>query len=56
MPLGWFQGQVRQGLAWLREGRSEGIIFLASCLCDLGLEAVEWLRRALAGESPAFTA
>jgi len=56
MPLDLFQGQVRQGLVWLREGRIEGIIFLASCLCDLGLDTVEWLRRALAGEAPAFTA
>ena len=27
-----------------RQGRIDGMIFLASCLCDLGLEAVEWTR------------
>jgi hypothetical protein len=36
--------QCRIGLDWLRQGRIEGIIFLASCICDLGLEAVEWTR------------
>jgi len=33
------------GLRWLREGRIEGMIFLASCICDLGLKTVEWTRR-----------
>ena len=32
------------GLRWLREGRIEGMIFLASCICDLGIETVEWTR------------
>ena len=39
---------------WLRQGRIEGMIFLASCICDLELEAVEWTRRWIAevgGES-----
>jgi hypothetical protein len=42
MPLDLLQGQCEAGLEWLRQGRIEGIIFLASCICDLGLEAVEW--------------
>ncbi len=31
-------------MAWLKAGRIEGMIFLATCICDLGLETVEWLR------------
>ncbi len=45
MSLELFKHQVRLGTAWLRQGRIEGIIFLASCLCDLELDTVEWLRR-----------
>jgi hypothetical protein len=44
MPLDLMRHQCEVGLRWLREGRIEGIIFLASCLCDLDLEAVEWTR------------
>jgi hypothetical protein len=46
--------QCAQGLAWLHSGRIEGMIFLASCVCDLGLETVEWTRdwiRRVAGEA-----
>ncbi|PIX76600.1 MAG: hypothetical protein COZ37_07030 [bacterium (Candidatus Ratteibacteria) CG_4_10_14_3_um_filter_41_18] len=39
------QKQCNLGLRWLRQGRIEGMIFLASCICDLGLESVEWTRR-----------
>jgi hypothetical protein len=38
------QKQCLLGLEWLRKGRIEGMIFLASCICDLNLEAVEWTR------------
>ena len=38
------QHQCELGLKWLREGRIEGMIFLASCICDLGVETVEWTR------------
>jgi len=48
MPLALFQQQYHQGLTWLREGRIEGIIFVASCICDLRLDTVEWLRREMA--------
>jgi hypothetical protein len=44
MPLSLMQHQCEVGLRWLKEGQIEGIIFLASCLCDLELEAVEWTR------------
>jgi len=54
MPLDILQEQCEAGLEWLRQGRIEGMIFLASCLCDLGLEAVEWTRGWVArvGEQP----
>jgi hypothetical protein len=45
MPVAAMQQQCEMGLKWLREGKIEGIIFLASCICDLNLETVEWTRR-----------
>ena len=48
MPLHLMQQQCELALSWLKEGRIEGIIFLASCICDLDLEAVEWTRRWIA--------
>jgi hypothetical protein len=44
MPPAATEHQCRLGLRWLQEGRIEGLIFLASCICDLRLEAVEWVR------------
>jgi hypothetical protein len=48
MPVEAMEHQCRTGLGWLRGGRIEGMIFLASCICDLGLEAVERSRRWIA--------
>jgi hypothetical protein len=48
MPLELLWHQFQVGLRWLRQGRIEGMIFLASCLCDLELEAVEWTRNWIA--------
>lgn len=45
MPASLMEKQCGMGLRWLKEGRIEGIIFLASCICDLELEAVEWTRK-----------
>jgi hypothetical protein len=45
MPLSRMKHQCELGLQWLKEGRIEGMIFLATCICDLELEAVEWTRR-----------
>lgn len=45
MPLAALEHQCRLGMRWLHEGRIDGMIFLASCICDLGLEAVEWVRQ-----------
>jgi hypothetical protein len=44
MPLELMRHQCELGLRWLRQGRLSGMIFLASCICDLELEAVEWTR------------
>jgi hypothetical protein len=48
MPLDLIRHQCNLGLDWLRSGRIAGMIFLASCICDLGLEAVEWTRQWIA--------
>lgn len=48
MPLDLLEHECETGLKWLREGRIEGMIFLATCICDLDLEAVEWARRWIA--------
>ena len=45
MPVSVMQKQCQLGLQWLQQGQIEGMIFLASCICDLGLEAVEWTRK-----------
>lgn len=45
MPVDAMRRQVEQGLTWLQASRIQGIIFLASCICDLNLQAVEWTRR-----------
>ena len=48
MPLELLKNQCYSGLQWLREGRVEGLIFLASCICDLEIETVEWTRQWIA--------
>lgn len=48
MPVDTMERQCELGLQWLRQGRIDGMIFLASCICDLNLEAVEWTRRWIA--------
>jgi len=48
MPVKAMEQQCELGRAWLHAGRIEGLIFLASPICDLELEAVEWTRRWIA--------
>ena len=48
MPVRWMKHQCELGLKWLREGRVEGLVFLANSVADLDLEAVEWSRRWIA--------
>jgi hypothetical protein len=52
MPVSVMEQQCSLGLRWLQEGRVEGMIFLASCICDLELEAVGWVRRWIAENAP----
>jgi hypothetical protein len=49
MPVDLMKRQCDLGLQWLRHGRIEGMIFLASCICDLELETVEWTRQWISG-------
>jgi hypothetical protein len=44
MPVEMMRRQCDLGLSWLQAGRIEGMVFLATCICDLGVEAVEWTR------------
>jgi hypothetical protein len=54
MPLERMKKQCHQALQWLREGRIEGMIFLATNLCDLKLETVGWTKGWIAevGDGP----
>lgn len=54
MPLDLMKEQCELGRRWLQQGRIEGMIFLASNVCDLELDSVEWTRRWIAdvGEHP----
>jgi hypothetical protein len=53
MPMDSMQEQSEFALEMLRAGRIEGVIFLASCICDLKIDTVEWTRGWIAevGES-----
>ena len=44
LPVDLMKQQTELGYEWLREGRIQGMIFLASPICDLDLESVEWTR------------
>jgi hypothetical protein len=44
MPVASMKRQCDLGLDWLNAGRIDGMVFLASCICDLNLETVEWTR------------
>lgn len=48
LPLESMRFQCELGLRWLKEGRIEGMVFLASCLCDLEVETVDWTREWIA--------
>lgn len=48
IPINLMEKQCNTALRWLKEGRIRGMIFLASCICDLDLEAVEWSRNWIA--------
>ena len=44
IPIPLMQLQCELGLKWLKAGRIEGISFIASPMCDMDVEAVEWTR------------
>jgi hypothetical protein len=48
LPMDAMEHQCRLGLDWLRSGRVEGLVFLASCIADLELDTVEYARRLIA--------
>lgn len=48
IPIELLRHQSELGLQWLKQGRIEGMIFLATNVCDLDLEAVEWPRQWIA--------
>lgn len=52
MALELMKKQCELGRKWLEQGRIEGMIFLASNVCDLELESVEWTRRWIAEVGP----
>jgi len=58
MPVDLMKKQCEFGLRMLREGQIEGMIFLASNICDLDVETVEWTRRWIeeVGDRPLRTA
>jgi hypothetical protein len=45
MTVDQMKHQCELGLKWLHEGKVEGMIFLASNVCDMGLPSVEWTRK-----------
>ncbi|MDD5706435.1 MAG: hypothetical protein PHR35_10940 [Kiritimatiellae bacterium] len=54
MPVEMMEHQCRVGLEWLASGRIDGLVFLASCICDMEIETVEWTRQWIArvGDQP----
>jgi len=48
IPLELMERQCAIGLRRLEAGEIDGMVFLATNICDLGLEAVEWSRRWIA--------
>lgn len=54
MPVDRMKRQCELGLRWLKQGRIEGMVFLANTVADLDFEAVEWTRQWIArvGDQP----
>jgi hypothetical protein len=44
MPVSTIQSLSEKGLAWLKSGRIDGMIFCSSCVSDLKLDAVDWVK------------
>jgi hypothetical protein len=54
LPVDLMQRQTEIGFRWLKEGRVQGLIFLATPNVDVDLEAVAWTRQWIAqvGDEP----
>jgi hypothetical protein len=54
LPIELMKQQTESGFKWLKAGRIQGMIFLATPNVDVGLEAVEWTRQWIAqfGDEP----
>ena len=54
LPMDLMRKQCETGLKWLKEGHIEGMIFLASNICDMKIEAVEYVKQWIAwhGDEP----
>ena len=48
LPMDLMKMQCDTALKWLKTGTIEGMIFLASNICDMKIEAVEWSKRWIA--------
>jgi hypothetical protein len=44
MPLHIVQMQCEKGLELIQQQKLDGLIFLATSICDVGIDAVEWVR------------
>lgn len=51
MPMNLVEFQCETALRLLKAGRISGISFVASCICDLEIEAVEWTRKWIAANA-----
>ena len=48
LPVDLMKQQIETGYRWLQQGRTQGMIFLATPNVDVGLEAVDWTRQWIA--------
>jgi hypothetical protein len=48
LPMNLMKMQCDLGLKWLKNGMIEGMIFLATNICDLDIEAVKWSKQWIA--------
>jgi hypothetical protein len=44
VPMELMQKQCNTGLAWMKEGRIQEMVFLANSVLDIGLEVADWTR------------
>lgn len=54
MPLALLQKQCQEGLRRMKQNALQGMVFLATCICDLDIEAVHWVRSWIADVGDQF--